>query len=261
MVAPGRGRERGKKRADPPPFPPNFLDLSLFFCAPLLSPSDTDVENNLTVAISSDKGLCGGVNSAVSKYTRAVVAAEAAGEGKKSTMVVIGEKGRAQLGRGPSAADIVATVADYGKVRVTFSQVSAIAGLLLAKEYDVCRLVYNRFVSAISYKPTIATILSPDALEKAAEAGGGLDAYEVEGPDRAELLQSMAELQLGAAVYNAFLESFVSEQSARMAAMESSSKNASELISKLTLSYNRSRQAAITTELTEIISGAAALEG
>ena len=244
-----------------PPYPQTSSTSHFFFCAPLLSPSDTDVENNLTVAISSDKGLCGGVNSAVSKYTRAVVAAEAAGEGKKSTMVVIGEKGRAQLGRGPSAADIVATVADYGKVRVTFSQVSAIAGLLLAKEYDVCRLVYNRFVSAISYKPTIATILSPDALEKAAEAGGGLDAYEVEGPDRAELLQSMAELQLGAAVYNAFLESFVSEQSARMAAMESSSKNASELISKLTLSYNRSRQAALTTVLTEIISGAAALEG
>lgn len=146
--------------------------------------------------------MCGGVNSSVSKYTRAVVAAEASGEGKKSTMVVIGEKGKAQLARGASAANIVATVADYGKVRVTFSQVSAIAGLILAKEYDVCRLVYNRFISAISYKATVATVLSPDTLEKAAEAGGALDAYEVEGPDRAELLQSMAEFQLGGALFD-----------------------------------------------------------
>lgn len=250
---------RGRNAANPRSIPSHpTLTLPTL---PLALSSDADVENNLTVAITSDKGLCGGINSAVAKYSRATAAAEAAGgEGKKSTYVVVGEKGRAQLGRGASAGAITATVADCGKVRITFPQISAVAGLLLKTEYDAARVIFNRFCSAISYKPTIATVLSSDTLEKAAEAGGSLDAYEVEGPDRAELLHDLSELHLAAQLYNAVLESNVSEQAARMAAMESSTKNASEILSKLTLSYNRSRQASITTELTEIISGAAALE-
>jgi F-type H+-transporting ATPase subunit gamma len=219
------------------------------------------VENNLTVAITTDKGLCGGINTAVAKYARATAAAEGTGEGKKASFIVIGEKGRAQLGRGESAASIAATVADVQKVRLTFSQASAIAGLLLKTEYDAARLVFNRFCSAISFKPTVGTVLSPDTLEKQAEAGGALDAYEVEGPDRAELLHDLSEFHLAAALYNALLENNCSEQAARMSAMESSTKNATEILGKLTLSYNRSRQASITTELIEIISGAAALEG
>ena len=221
---------------------------------------DADVEKNLTVAVTTDKGLCGGINTAVAKYSRGAARAVATGEGKVAEYVVVGEKGRSQLVR-DSRDSIVATVADVGKVRVTFPQAAAVADILLKTEFDAARLVFNRFVSAISFKPTIATVLSPAALERQAEAGGSLDSYEVEGPDRAEMLQDLAEFTLAATLYNALLENGCSENAARMSAMENSTKNATEILAQLTLTYNRSRQASITTELIEIISGAAALEG
>jgi F-type H+-transporting ATPase subunit gamma len=222
---------------------------------------DADVEKNLTVAITTDKGLCGGINSAVTKYSRAASkAAAGTAEGKVMEYVVVGEKGKSQLQR-TDAASIAATVADVAKVRTTFGVASAVAEILLKTEYDAARIVFNRFVSAIAFKPTVATVLSPAALERAAAEGGSLDAYEIEGPDRAELLQDLAEFGLAATLYNCLLENSCSEQAARMSAMESSTKNASEILAALTLKYNRSRQSAITTELIEIISGAAALEG
>ncbi|KAK9810544.1 hypothetical protein WJX72_012548 [[Myrmecia] bisecta] len=217
-----------------------------------------DVENNITVPVTTDKGLCGGINSTIAKYTRATLRAMA-GEGKKQGLVVIGEKGRAQLQRDQRKA-INATVADLGKVRITFSQASTVAEDLLKTEYDAARILFNRFGSAISFMPTVATVLSPDALEKEVEAGGSMDLYEVEGPDRPQLLQDLAEFHLAATLYNGVQENNCSEQASRMSAMESSTKNASEMLSKLTLYYNRSRQAKITTELIEIISGASALE-
>jgi F-type H+-transporting ATPase subunit gamma len=116
-------------------------------------------------------------------------------------------------------------------------------------------------VSAIRQAPTLATVLSPLALEREAEAGGAVDAYEVEGPGRAEMLQDLAELNLATTLYSCLLESNCSEQSSRMSAMENSTKNAGEMLGKLTLTYNRTRQASITTELIEIISGATALAG
>mmetsp|Transcript_28683 Transcript_28683/g.91472 ORF Transcript_28683/g.91472 Transcript_28683/m.91472 type:complete len:95 (+) Transcript_28683:393-677(+) len=93
------------------------------------------------------------------------------------------------------------------------------------------------------------------------DGGGSLDSYEMEGPDRAEMLQDLGEFQLAATLYSAYLENATSEQASRMSAMDNSSRNASDMLERLTLFYNRSRQAAITTELIEIISGAAALEG
>lgn len=220
---------------------------------------DAQGKKNVYVPITSDKGLCGGINTTVCKYIRGAMRAEA-GEDKEAELVVIGEKGRSQLQRTNREA-IYATIADTGKVRVTFAQAAAIADSVLATEFDVARLVYNRFSSAISYKPTLATVLSPDALERTAEAGGLLDQYEIEGPDRAELLQDLSEFNLSATLYNALLENNCSEQASRMAAMENSTKNAEEMLAKLTLTYNRTRQASITTELIEIISGATALAG
>jgi len=97
--------------------------------------------------------------------------------------------------------------------------------------------------------------------EKRAEAGGMMDEYEIEEEDRAPLLMDLSEFQLSAVLYNSMLENQASELGSRMSAMDSSTKNAKDMLEKLTLTYNRSRQAAITTELIEIISGAAALEG
>lgn len=219
---------------------------------------------NVFVPITSDKGLCGGINSTVCKYTRAsvkAVADSAAADAPSETLlVVMGEKGRSQLQR-DMRNSIYASVADTNKVRVTFPEASAIAEELLKTEFDSARIIYNRFVSAIAQKPTIATVLSPDALERTAEAGAAIDQYEVEGPDRAELLMDLAEFQLAATLYNSMLENNCSEQSSRMSAMENSTKNAGEMLGKLTLTYNRTRQASITTELIEIISGATALAG
>lgn len=217
-----------------------------------------DVEKNLAVAVTSDKGLCGGINSQVSKLSRGALKTFL-GEDRLSELLVLGEKGRSQLQRDSRDA-FTSTIQDTTKAKITFAMASSVADEILKTEYDAARIIFNRFHSAISFKPTIATILSPDALEKEAEAGAALDQYEVEGPDRAEMLTNLGEFQLAVAMYNGIQENNCSEQASRMAAMENSTKNASEILEKLTLSYNRSRQAAITTELTEIISGAAALE-
>jgi F-type H+-transporting ATPase subunit gamma len=220
---------------------------------------------NVVVPVTSDKGLCGGINTVVCKYTRSTVKAvedgSAGGETPSENMlVVMGEKGRSQLQR-DMRESIYATIADTNKVRVTFPEASQIAEELLKTEFDTARIIYNRFVSAISQKPTIATVLSPDALEKTAAEGAPIEQYEIEGPDRAELLMDLAEFQLATTLYNCMLENNCSEQSSRMSAMENSTKNAGEMLGKLTLTYNRTRQASITTELIEIISGATALAG
>ena len=214
-------------------------------------------EKNMWVPITTDRGLCGGINSTVAKYTRTSIKALGT---DSNELVIVGEKGRAQLQR-DMRENIYATIADTGKVRHTFPMACAVAEDILKSEYDVTRIIFNRFVSAIAQNPTIATVLSPDALEKEAEAGGAIDQYEIEGPDRPELLQDLAEFQLATVLYTAMLENNCSEQSSRMSAMENSTKNAGEMLGKLTLTYNRTRQASITTELIEIISGAASLEG
>jgi F-type H+-transporting ATPase subunit gamma len=130
-------------------------------------------------------------------------------------------------------------------------------------EYDGIQLVFNKFQSVVSFMPTVATLLSPETL--AGEEGqklGNLVEYEVEGSQtQGEVLQNLAEFQFASVLYNAMLENATSEMGARMSAMDNSTRNAGEILDRLTLSYNRSRQASITTELIEIISGAAALEG
>ena len=214
-------------------------------------------EKNVWVPITTDRGLCGGINTMVAKYVRTGIAALGA---ENNELVIIGEKGRATMQR-DMRDKIYATIADTGKVNHTFPMACAVAEDILKTEYDVTRIIFNRFVSAIAQKPTIATVLSPDALEKEAEAGSAIDQYEIEGPDRPELLQDLAEFQLATTLFTAMLENNCSEQSSKMSAMENSTKNAGEMLAKLTLTYNRTRQAGITTELSEIISGATALEG
>jgi F-type H+-transporting ATPase subunit gamma len=136
--------------------------------------------------------------------------------------------------------------------------------ILKSNEYDAIQMVYNKFNSVVSFLPTVATLLSPQQLLAGnQEVTGELDAYEIEGADTKEevLLQNLAEFQFACMMLNAMLENATSEMGARMSAMENSTRNASDMLDCLTLTYNRSRQASITTELIEIISGAAALEG
>jgi len=215
-------------------------------------------EKNLTVPCSTDRGLCGGINTAVTRYSRATFNAVGA-EG--SQYVVIGEKGKAQMQRSDSS-HFAQTIGDVTKTRLTFAAASTFAEMILKEEPDTVRLVFNKFQSAISFKPTIATVLSGEKMQEALAAQGALDKYEVEGPeDEAELAANLSEFQLATYLFNGLLENQTSENASRMQAMENSTKNASEMIDKLAITYNRARQASITTELIEIISGASALEG
>ena len=217
--------------------------------------------NTTIVPITSDKGLCGGINTSVVKYTK-IVEGVAEDMGSAGSLFVVGEKGRAQLARGATAAKLAHCVVDTSKSKdgISFAMASMVADTMLRGGYDKLQVIYNRFQSVISFKPTVATLLSPAALEAAADEGGlAIDTYEVEGPDRSEFLLDLSEFQLAATLYNAMLENSTSELGSRMQSMENSTKNAQEMLAKLTLYYNRTRQAAITTELIEIISGCVTL--
>eukprot|EP00877_Chromochloris_zofingiensis_P004030 jgi/Chrzof1/13628/Cz08g05010.t1_ATPC2[v5.2] len=217
-----------------------------------------------TVAVTSDRGLCGGLNSNITKYTRALLklykGTEGGGE-KHQSLITIGDKGRSQLSRF-EPEKLMLTFADTYKTRVTFPQASLIAEEISKLGPDATRVLFNKFHSAVSFKPTVATVLSAQAIEKqlTGESGNKLDTYELEvANERSDVLQDLAEFQLASTLYNAMLENNCSEHASRMSAMENSTKSAGEMLDRLTLKYNRDRQATITNELIEIISGAAAL--
>lgn len=223
-----------------------------------------DVKKTVIVTISSDKGLCGGINSTSVKISRALQKLNSGPE-KEAKYVVLGEKAKAQLIR-DSKKNIELSVTELQKNPLNYTQVSVLADDILKNvEFDALRLVFNKFQSVVSFLPTTATVLSPEVVEREAESGGklgDLDLYEIEGAEtKGEVLQNLAEFQFSCVLFNAVLENACSEQGARMSAMDSSSRNAGEMLDRLTLTYNRTRQASITTELIEIISGASALEG
>ncbi|KAH7440181.1 hypothetical protein KP509_04G095200 [Ceratopteris richardii] len=232
------------------------------FVALLGDHPDIESKKNVILTISSDRGLCGGINSTSVKFSKAMFTLSASEEPAK--YVILGEKGKVQLQR-DSKKNIQMVVTDIQKMPINFTQISMIADEILKNvEFDTIKIIYNKFGSVVSFLPSVATIPSPEVIARESEAGGKLEqleSYEIEGGDsKAEVLQNLSEFQFAAMLFNASLENACSEQGARMSAMDSSTRNASEMLEKLTLKYNRSRQASITTELIEIISGAAALE-
>lgn len=234
------------------------------FTALLGDTPSVSVKKNVIVTISSDKGLCGGINSTSVKISRALRKINS-GPDTECKYVVLGEKAKAQLIR-DSKKHIELTMTELQKNFLNYTQVSVIADDILKNvEYDALRIVFNKFQSVVSFLPTTATVLSPEVVERESEAGGkigSLDSYEIEGGEtKSEVLQNLSEFQFSCVMFNGVLENACSEQGARMSAMDSSSRNAGDMLDRLTLTYNRTRQASITTELTEIISGASALEG
>lgn len=236
-------------------------------------------EEPVTVLITSDRGLCGGINSTIAKTYRAMDKvtkaineenSEGGSGSEKKNLVLVGEKIKALLQRDSSDAFRM-HITDCLKSGITFGLASAIADEIIkmntnansddssSGEFDVAHIVFNKFGSVMSFIPTIATVLSPEGIEKFADIAR-LDQYEIDEDDREELFQNFCEFQVGAQMFNALLENASSEMASRMSAMDSSTRNASEMLEKLTLTYNRTRQAAITTELIEIISGASALD-
>ena len=229
--------------------------------APALLAGNGKDQTHLLVVMTSDRGLCGGFNSSISRGARKL-ARDLKAQGKTVKILCIGRKGRDQLRRefGP---EIIGTVEDVGKPRLTFAAAEAIATRILSMfqhgEFDVCELIYNRFKSAMTQIVTIQQLIpfAPAAANEN-EPGGATASYEYE-PEEMEILSALLPKNLGMQVFRALLENAASEQGARMTAMDSATRNAGEMINKLTITYNRSRQAAITKELIEIISGAEAL--
>jgi F-type H+-transporting ATPase subunit gamma len=212
-------------------------------------------EKNLLVVLTTDKGLCGGVNSILSRMTRQL-AARMTAQNKTFEVIVAGEKGRSQLRRvfqNQIRTALTDRVAPYN-----FGLASAIAREVLAAEADAVHILYNKFKSAIVYIPSIKTIKAGPLLN---HNDPFYYKYEVEPELDPETLSNFFEYTLATQIFHSLMENATSEQSSRMNAMENASQNASDMINKLTLRYNRARQARITTELIEIISGAAALKG
>lgn len=210
-------------------------------------------QKNLFVLCTTDKGLCGGVNSILSRMTRQVLNKLTA-DGKEYQIVVLGDKGRAQLQR-QYGDKFVVSITDR-VMPYTFDLASCIANEVKEQEVDQVHILYNSFRSAISYIPSVVSI---DTMIDAADEK--LTEYDVTPRKHADVLLSFYEYTLATQIFHCLMQNATSEQSSRMGAMENASKNAAEMIEKLTLQYNRARQARITTELIEIISGASALEG
>jgi F-type H+-transporting ATPase subunit gamma len=229
--------------------------------SPLMVGNGKDKVHLLVVA-TSDRGLCGSFNTALVRRARQL-ARRLVGEGKTVKFLIIGRKGRDQLRR-DFGANILETITDVGKRQVRFSEADAVAEKIakLYREgaFDVCTLLYNRFKSAISIIPTEQQLI-PFAAPAAGEtppAEGPRVSYEYE-PDETEILAALLPRNLSVQIFRALLESNASEHGARMTAMDNATRNASDMIGKLTLVYNRTRQAQITKELIEIISGAEAI--
>jgi len=225
---------------------------------------------HLLVVGTADRGLCGGFNSSIVREVRRRIA-DLRGGGKTIKLLCVGRKGRDQLRR-EFADAIVDTIEDVARPRLRFDSAEAIAKRIAqmfeAGEFDVCTIFYARFQSAMSQIVTAQQLIpfapaEGDGAEAAepsgASDGDSLAVYEYE-PSEEEILAALLPRNLAVQVFRALLENSASEHGARMTAMDNATRNAGDMIDNLTLTYNRTRQAVITSELIEIISGAEALQ-
>ncbi len=218
---------------------------------------------HLLVVCTAERGLCGGFNSSIAKLAAQRADALRA-EGKTVKMLCVGRKGFEALKRQYGSLMVDDPVDLKHVRRIGFGEAREIADRLIrmfdAGEFDVCTLFYAEFRSVISQKPT-ALQLIPVQIEEAEEPDEAAPAQAIYSyePSEAEILNDLLPRNVSVQVFRALLENSASEQGARMSAMDNATRNAGEMIDKLTLSYNRQRQAQITKELIEIISGAEAL--
>ncbi|GHA51845.1 ATP synthase gamma chain [Amylibacter ulvae] len=225
--------------------------------APKLLAGSGDDKVHLLVVATAERGLCGGFNSSIVKLARAK-AQELISTGKTVKILTVGKKGREQMKR--DFSDLMIDHVDLSEVKkVGYVNAHAIATDIVnrfnAGEFDVATIFFNQFVSVINQVPT-AQQLIPASFEQQENVETPFYEYE---PSEEEILTDLLPRALSTQVFTALLENGASEQGARMSAMDNATRNAGEMIDKLTIVYNRSRQAAITNELIEIISGAEAL--
>merc|ERR550514_794511 len=214
---------------------------------------DAEAPNQLLVVVSSDRGLCGGIHSGLCKAIRQHIADGPAGVEYK--IVTIGDRARGIIAR-THAENILVSAAGIGKKAPVMLEAQAVVQEIFDSDYefDSAKVFYNHYRNAASYQVTIRDTPGISAVTNAAELNDYEDVEE-------ESIEAYVQMNLANSIFYGMLEGQCSEQSARMSAMENASSNAQDMIDSLTLLYNRSRQAVITTELIEIISGASAMEG
>ena len=238
--------------------------------APAMLAGTGQSNTHLIVACTANRGLCGGFNSSIIRKVRAL-ARDLKGGGKTVKILCVGRKGRDGLKR-EFGDNIIDTIEGIGRRNVEYAEGVDVAEKITALfddgGFDVCTIVFNRFKSAMTQIPTAQQLIpfaAPETTddETAKDSAGTDDAGPqpifIFEPDEQDILAELLPRNLGVQVFQALLESAASEHGSRMTSMDNATRNASDMIDSLTLTYNRTRQAAITRELIEIISGAEAL--
>ena len=213
----------------------------------------------LCLVLTADRGLCGGFNSNICKLAKANFK-KILNEGKELKIITVGSKGLDQIKR-EYGKYVIKKFSFKDKKQITFNEAEIIGNeiinLFKKDEFDKCILFYNNFKNVITQIPKAQQII-PTEKKKITEENKDTFSYEFE-PDEDEILEDLLPKNISTQVFKAFLENAASEQGSRMTAMDNATRNAGDLVDKLTINYNRSRQASITKELIEIISGAESL--
>ncbi|WP_106752661.1 F0F1 ATP synthase subunit gamma [Pannonibacter carbonis] len=227
--------------------------------APKLMSGTGHDQVHLLIVATAERGLCGGFNSSIAKLARERARSLIA-QGKEVKILCVGKKGYDAIKR-EFGKLVLRTIELRGVKSIGYANAAEIADLVLSMydkgEFDVCTLMYAEFKSVISQVPTALQII-PAKLPEGKVSSDAAQVYEYE-PDEAEILTDILPRNIAVQIFRALLENAASEQGARMSAMDNATRNAGDMIKKLTLKYNRQRQAQITKELIEIISGAEAL--
>ena len=223
----------------------------------LLSGTGND-KIHLCVVMTSDRGLCGGFNSNIIKKAKSYFS-KILSEGKELKIITVGSKGNDQLKR-MYGDKIIENISFKESKNANYFDADKVGKIVIDKfessEFDICTIFYNQFKNVITQIPKAQQIIplnSEDSEENTSE-----ESYEFE-PDEDEILSNLLPKNISTQIFKAMLENSASEQGSRMSAMDNATRNAGEMVDKLTIQYNRSRQAAITKELIEIISGAESL--
>jgi len=213
---------------------------------------------HLCVVMTSDRGLCGGFNSNIIKKAK-LFFNKLAEEGKELKIITVGSKGNDQLKR-VYGKQIIEKISFKNSKNANYFDAEKVSKIIIEKfekeEFDVCTIFYNQFKNVITQIPQAQQIIPLKTDNE--EVAKSDDSYEFE-PDEDEILSNLLPKNISTQIFKAMLENSASEQGSRMSAMDNATRNAGEMVDKLTIEYNRSRQAAITKELIEIISGAESL--
>ncbi len=225
--------------------------------APKLLSGTGQEKTYLCVVMTSDRGLCGGFNSNIIKKAKSYFS-KILDEGKELKIITVGSKGNDQLKR-VYGDKVIENISFKESKNANYFDADKVGKMVIekfeAEEFDVCTIFYNQFKNVITQIPQAQQIIP---LNNEGEESSSEESYEFE-PDEDEILSNLLPKNISTQIFKAMLENSASEQGSRMSAMDNATRNAGEMVDKLTIEYNRSRQAAITKELIEIISGAESL--